>query len=87
MGEFEFKGKKIVPKPLKWSKYMEILEERKKAIETNDEFTINLVVEKSLFEVCGLTREDIKDWTSDEIYECIAKIREASALPLQPKES
>lgn len=84
MGEFEFKGKKIDPKSPKWVAYMEMLEERKKAIETNDELLLNKTVEKSLFEVSGLTREDIKDWTVDEIYECIAKIRDASTPPLQP---
>lgn len=87
MTEFEHKGKKINPKPIKWGKYMDILEERKKALEANDEFTLNLVVEKSLLETCGLTREDIKDWTQEEVFECITKLRDASTLPLQPKES
>lgn len=87
MASFEYKGRMIDPKSLKWAAYMDLLQERKKAIESNDEFTINLVVEKSLFEVCGLTREDIKDWTPEEVFECIAKIRDSSALPLKSKES
>ena len=66
---------------------MDILEERKKAMDANDELALNKVVEKSLFGISGLTREDIKDWTTDEVYECIAKIREASTLPLQPSKS
>lgn len=84
---FEFKGKNINPQSLKWGRYMDLLGERKKAIESNDEFTINLVIEKSLFETCGLTRDDIKDWTPEEVFACIAKMRDASTLPLQPKES
>ena len=83
MVELEFKDKKIAIRPMKWGEYMDLQLERKKALDTNDEFALNIVLEKSLFGISGLTREDIKDWTIDEVYECIQKIRDASALPLK----
>lgn len=87
MVEIIFKDKKIQKKTLKWGEVMDILQERKKAIEANDEFAINLVAEKLLFGFSGLTRDDIKDWAPTEVYECLDKLKEASDLPLQPDKS
>lgn len=84
MGEIEFKSRKIPVKPMRWATYMDILQLRKTAIETNDELLMNQGVEKSLLEITGLTREDIKDWAIEEVYACLAKIRDASTIPLQP---
>lgn len=88
MTTIEFKGKTIEVKKLSWKSWMELLKLRKEGLDKDDDYTINVAIEKGILEGTSLTKNELDKLDSDDVYDLVMKLRDARSLPLQPnKES